>query len=152
MSAQEYVLWILDTQIHAHWRSPRIESLRRPTTTNASHFWHVNKSKWDAWVEQVGNDKNKERSALQSLRRYDFAGRAMETQEGVLCQECHSSGRACVVLRDGRKTCAFCKVMSQGKCFAGVNLQLSGIEERMIFLTQDNAKMTERMGKDGAGA
>ena len=82
-------------------------------------------------------DKAKTKVALNNLRKYDAAGRIMETLEGAMaveaCGWCNRDDSIiCMVFADGReKACAYCKRMGKSGCSASLTASPKTLEERM---------------------
>lgn len=101
--------------------------MRRPTTTDTKAFYYISQEKWDGFViESKGQDKQKAKGALNHLRKFDVAGRIMETDEGIdapsPCAWCTRKGREelCRVFADKEKAeaCAYCRRMAKSGCTA----------------------------------
>lgn len=56
---------------------------RRPQ--QAAAFWSVTQSQWDIWVDDAAHAPTpaQRKAASQNLRKFDAAGRIMETFEGI---------------------------------------------------------------------
>lgn len=101
-----------------------LTSPRRPTTTNSADFWYINLTNWQQLLEEYNNAPNK-KATLNSIRKYDHAGRIMETDEGMSalspCKWCRDRSLECRVFATREdKACAYCKRMSKGGCTAKV--------------------------------
>ncbi|KAK4551098.1 hypothetical protein LTR86_011311 [Recurvomyces mirabilis] len=102
-------------------------TFRRPTTVNANDFWYISLAAWNAHLSAAGGtDVAAKKAALNNLRKYDTAGRIMETDEGVPapnpCSWCTRGGNLgveCKVFgsRDDI-ACAYCKRMGKSGCTA----------------------------------
>lgn len=57
---------------------------RRPAIENTEDFWFISQEKWDIFLRGAdSNDAKQKKNALNNLRKFDAAGRIMETKEGV---------------------------------------------------------------------
>lgn len=87
---------------------------RRPETTNTSDYWYVTQEKWNELLREAAMPE-KAKVALNNLRKYDTAGRIMETDEGAdaedPCSWCSrgSVTHPCRVYKSKPESCASCK-------------------------------------------
>lgn len=86
---------LYSTNSHCHSRDHSENALgyRRPKTTNPGDFWYISQHDWDALLRdaqlpEVPANKGKRKNAYASLRKFDHAGRIMETAEGICICSC----------------------------------------------------------------
>lgn len=89
---------------------------------------------------------------MNAIRKFDAAGRIMETDEGALaavaCDRCSRANlqEVCMVFADGRdKACAACKRHAKSGCNASLNARPLSLEERVENLEQQLKAAYERI-------
>lgn len=136
---------------------PAVAALRRPTTTTSSDFWFCKQEDWENLIIDT-KDPAKRRVAMNNLRKFDAAGRIMETDEGKAalspCKWCTREGNevACrVFAADGDSAaCAFCKRMAKPHCLAGVAVvedEAAASQRRVLQLENEVAALKDRVGQ-----
>ncbi len=113
----------------------RTRGLRRPRTTDSRDFWYISEDRWQELLSDTGA-ASKIETAMGTLRRFDQAGRIMETAEGVLateeCKSCARHDHACKLFADGNhKVCAYCKRGSRSGCNASLVTRPLTLEQRL---------------------
>lgn len=131
-------------------------NLRRPATDDEKAFWHISEESWSELVAKTGDSASK-KNALNTLRKFDAAGRMMETDEGELavepCSWCTRPGLAveCRVYKGRKeKACAYCRRHGKSGCAAGdpsraaapsVEDRLASIEAQLSGLAVSNSAL-----------
>lgn len=64
--------------------SNRMSDLRRPKTSDPGDFWFISQAQWDSYMRDLEDGGAKKVNALNQLRKFDNAGRIMETDEGMI--------------------------------------------------------------------
>lgn len=138
-----------------------IQDLRRPETTNASDYWHISSESWNEAIASA-QDPATRKAALNTLRKFDAAGRMVETSEGktaaVACSWCDRPGALrveCRVFVSGKEQgCAYCRRHGKGGCFAGdpskapgptVEERLTAVEKQLGSVTGELRKLSSRL-------
>ncbi|KAK3050874.1 hypothetical protein LTR09_007952 [Extremus antarcticus] len=98
----------------------RTRGLRRPRTTDSRDFWYISEDRWQELLSDTGA-ASKIETAMGTLRRFDQAGRIMETAEGVLATEEYGN----------HKVCAYCKRGSRSGCNASLVTRPLTLEQRL---------------------
>lgn len=106
--------------------SPRLKDMRKPHSKNSRDFWYVGADRWQAWCSEVRyslKGSSNQKNAKNNLRKFDGAGRIMETNEGVpamvTCDTCARDPElVCRVFADVSKgrICAYCRCRGRTGC------------------------------------
>ena len=131
--------------------SPRTQALRQPTTTDESSYWYISTERWNGLLADVlGDEKAKSKVALNNLRKFDAAGRIMETNEGVAAVEACSwcardSTTVCTIYADSSKgaACAYCRRHAKSGCSAKAIASPPTTEERVAQVESQLAEAQE---------
>jgi hypothetical protein len=64
-----------------------LREFRKPATTNKKDWWYISQAQWDEAIDKAsGSDSIARKAGKQTLRRWDHAGRIMETSAGIRSQ------------------------------------------------------------------
>lgn len=131
---------------------PRNTAYRRPETENVSDFWFISQEKWNELWQDVDAGGSKKVIAMNAIRKFDAAGRIMETDEGALavvsCDRCsrENAEEVCKVFADGRdKACAACKRNAKSGCNASLTEKPLSLEDRVLALEEQLNAANERI-------
>lgn len=134
------------------WCRPQNNTYRRPETEKTSDFWYISEENWQKLWDDVGEGGAKKTTAMNAIRKFDAAGRIMETDEGVLaavpCTRCsrEKATEVCMVFADDRaKACACCKRHAKSDCDASREAKPLTTVERVVVLEEQLKAALERI-------
>ena len=131
-------------------------------TTDSKAFYYVSQAVWDGWLADSRTDGRKKINAQQYLRKFDAAGRIMETDEGIAaptpCARCTRGGlgKVCRIFKNRKdKACAYCKRLSKAGCAAAVapetepgpENELEGRPEKAETVIDEQGKLIKKHGE-----
>lgn len=126
-----------------------VASFRRPATNESSKFWYISQDAWDKLVTRSCN-ASKRKVALNNLRKFNAAGRIMETDEGIIaptpCRWCtKDDDHECKVWR-GRAdlACAYCKRHAKKGCKAKLVEEEEEEEQELEEAVEENGSLAAR--------
>lgn len=134
-----------------------VHHLRRPRSTEAD-FWHISEARWnDAIVKKKSKDKKEVKVALNTLRKFDAAGRIMTGGEGIdaptTCSWCKRPGHevACRVFANGKdKACAYCKRHGKKDCEASTVPEKEGDKMDVDQSSELGNELGNELGSESA--